>query len=68
MGSVTAILSLGPSEDLAPGMVLVGEVEVEGTNPCVSLWNRDRTLGSPLGHLGIDMSSLAPKGQTYFKK
>lgn len=43
-------------------------VDMESTNPCVSLWNRDRTLGSPLDYLGIDMSSWAPTGQTYFKK
>lgn len=49
-------------------VVVVVVVDVEGTNPYVSLWIRDRTLGSPFDHLGIDMSSLTPRGQTCFKK
>lgn len=39
---------------------------MEGTDVCVSLWNRDRTLGSHLDHLHVDMSSLVPTAQACF--
>lgn len=62
LGSVTAPpMRLDITEDLAPG-------GVEGTVTCVSLWDSGRTLGSHLDTLGIDMSSLVPTGQIYFKK
>lgn len=61
LGSVTATPRLDITEDLDLG-------GIDGTDTCVSLRDRNRTLGSHLDHLGIGMSSLVPTVQTYFKK